>query len=44
MKNVYTSWDLDLLADKMIEKIMENWKSPFSSPAVVTVGIFKPMP
>ena len=35
MKNVYTSWDLDLLADKMIEKIMENWKSPFSSPAVV---------
>ncbi len=35
MKNVYTSWDLDLLADKMIEKIMQNWKSPFSSPAVV---------
>ncbi len=35
MKNVYTSWDLDFLADKMIEKIMENWKSPFSSPAVV---------
>lgn len=35
MKNVYTSWDLDLLADKMIEKIMESWKSPFSSPAVV---------
>lgn len=35
MKNVYTSWDLDLLAGKMIEKIMENWKSPFSSPAVV---------
>ena len=35
MKNVYTSWDLNLLADKMIEKIMENWKSPFSSPAVV---------
>ena len=35
MKNVYTSWDLDLLADNMIEKIMENWKSPFSSPAVV---------
>lgn len=35
MKNVYTSWDLNLLADKMIEKIMQNWKSPFSSPAVV---------
>lgn len=35
MKNVYTSWNLDLLADKMIEKIMKNWKTPFSSPAVV---------
>ena len=35
MKNVYTSWDLDLLADKMIEKIMKCWTSPFSSPAVV---------
>ncbi len=35
MKNVYTSWDLDLLADKLIEKIMKNWKTPFSSPAVV---------
>ena len=35
MKNVYTSWNLDLLADNMIEKIMENWKTPFSSPAVV---------
>ncbi len=35
MKNVYTSWDLDLLADNMIEKIMEKWDSPFSSPAVV---------
>lgn len=35
MKNVYTSWNLELLADKMIEKIMDNWKSPFSSPAVV---------
>ena len=35
MKNVYTSWDLDLLADKLTEQIMENWKSPFSSPAVV---------
>ena len=35
MKNVYTSWNLDLLADKMIEKIIENWKTPFSSPAVV---------
>ncbi len=35
MKNVYTSWNLDLLADKMIEKIIENWKTPFCSPAVV---------
>lgn len=35
MKNVYTSWDLDLLADKLTEQIMENWKTPFSSPAVV---------
>lgn len=35
MKNVYTSWDLDLLADNMIEKIMKKWDSPFSSPAVV---------
>ena len=35
MKNVYTSWNLDLLADKLIERIMENWKTPFNSPAVV---------
>lgn len=35
MKNVYTSWNLDLLADKLIEKIIENWKTPFCSPAVV---------
>ncbi len=35
MKNVYTSWDLDLLADKMIEKIRESWKNPFESPAVI---------
>lgn len=35
MKNVYTSWDLDLLADKLIEKIMETWKTPFNSPAIV---------
>ena len=35
MKNVYTSWDLDLLADKMIEKITSSWKTPFSSPAVI---------
>ena len=35
MKNVYTSWNLDLLADKLIEKIVENWKTPFNSPAVV---------
>ena len=35
MKNVYTSWNLDLLADKLIEKIIENWKRPFCSPAVV---------
>ena len=35
MKNVYTSWDINLLADKMIEKITECWKSPFNSPAVI---------
>ena len=35
MKNVYTSWDLTLLADKLIEKINESWKNPFRSPAVV---------
>ena len=35
MKNVYTSWDINLLADKLIEKIVENWTSPLSSPAVV---------
>ncbi len=35
MKNVYTSWDLTLLADRLIEKIIENWKTPFCSPAVV---------
>ncbi len=35
MKNVYTSWDLPLLADKLIEKITESWKTPFCSPAVV---------
>lgn len=35
MKNVYTSWDLTLLADKLIEKINESWKNPFCSPAVV---------
>lgn len=35
MKNVYTSWDLNLLADKMIEKIRECWKNPFESPAVI---------
>ena len=35
MKNVYTSWDLNLLADKMIEKIIASWKTPFDSPAVI---------
>ena len=35
MKNVYTSWDINLLADKMIEKITESWKTPFESPAVI---------
>lgn len=35
MKNVYTSWNLDLLADKLIEEIMKNWTTPFNSPAVV---------
>ena len=35
MKNVYTSWNLNLLADKMIEKIKENWTSPFCSPVVI---------
>ena len=35
MKNVYTSWDLDILADKLFEKIVENWKTPFCSPSVV---------
>ena len=35
MKNVYTSWNLTLLADRLIEKIIENWKMPFCSPAVV---------
>jgi len=35
MKNVYTSWDLELLADKMIERIVASWTSPFCSPAVV---------
>ena len=35
MKNVYTSWDINLLADKMIEKITDCWKTPFNSPAVI---------
>ena len=35
MKNVYTSWNLDLLADTLIEKIIKNWTKPLSSPAVV---------
>ena len=35
MKNVYTSWNIDLLADTMINKIKDNWKTPFESPAVV---------
>ena len=35
MKNVYISWNLELLANKMIEKIIENWKSPFCSPVVI---------
>ncbi len=35
MKNVYTSWNLDFLADKMIEQISSCWKNPFDSPAVI---------
>lgn len=35
MKNVYTSWDINLLSDKMIEKITESWKTPFNSPVVI---------
>lgn len=35
MKNVYTSWDINLLADNMMARIMESWKSPFCSPALV---------
>ena len=35
MKNVYTSLDINLLADTMMKKIQDSWKSPFSSPAVV---------
>ena len=35
MKNVYTSWNLDFLADKMIEKINSCWNNPFDSPAVI---------
>ncbi|MCR4630124.1 MAG: exodeoxyribonuclease V subunit gamma [Treponema sp.] len=35
MKNVYTCWNLEILADKMIEKILDNWKNPFFSPAIV---------
>ncbi len=35
MKNVYTSWKPDLLADKMISQILSCWKNPFFSPAVV---------
>ncbi len=35
MKNVYISWNLELLANKIIEKIIESWKSPFCSPVVI---------
>ena len=35
MKSVYTSWNLNQLAETMIEKIMQNWTTPFNSPAVV---------
>ena len=35
MKNVYTSLDINLLADKMMVKIQESWKTPFDSPVVV---------
>ena len=35
MKKIYTSWSLELLADKLIEKIIEKWTNPFCSPALV---------
>ena len=35
MKNLYTSWDLNLLAENMISKIDENWHNPFCPPAVI---------
>ncbi|MBR1639894.1 MAG: exodeoxyribonuclease V subunit gamma [Treponema sp.] len=35
MKNIYSSWSLEALADRMINEIQKEWKNPFSSPAVV---------
>ncbi len=35
MENVFVSLDLDILADDMILKIMEEWKNPFEPPAVI---------
>lgn len=35
MENVFVSLDLNLLADDLIMKIMQEWKNPFEPPAVI---------